>query len=158
MKKDFKPRRLLFIEKMLLKAKFPKLPKIELPKDEDIFIKLKRDEYDLMKKIASRQENYITQIKKQNEEINNLRDEIKDKENKRRKNASKVGAMQKHINRQELKIKALNEMMQAKEMQLNVLKKQNEMLQNKGKRKKDIESYKNYFQLRRELEKREKDE
>lgn len=87
-------RKLNIIEKFWLRLHFPKIPK-----ESDTYISIRKTDYQLMKNIIERQEKYITQIRKQNKEIEELKYTIKEKEFIRKKLAGKIGGMQKYINR-----------------------------------------------------------
>lgn len=147
-------------ERKKLQAKMPKIPQ---PKERKSLFKIvKTSEYELMKKSMERQTSYLTQIMDQFAEIKNMKEELqkinamlKIKETKRRKSASKIGGLQASLNSQRQKNDVLLEMLKEKDVELDVKEKEVEMLRNKGKRKKNIESYKNYFEARKELEKKE---
>lgn len=143
------PNKISFIEKIFLRLQFPKIPK-------EKFVKIKISEYELMKKMSSKIKNYITQIQEQNKEINDLKEKIKDVESKRKKNASKIGGLQTKLNNEIKKNLLLQKIITENQETIKLQEAEIGMLKNKGKRKKDIESYKNYFQTRKELEKREK--
>jgi hypothetical protein len=87
-------RKLGVIEKFWLRIQFPRIPK-----ENDIFVKIPKANLKLMKALISREESFITQIHKQNKEIEDLKYQLKEKEQKRRKTAGKVGGMQKYINK-----------------------------------------------------------
>lgn len=136
----------------------PKIPQ----ERKSLFKIVKTSEYELMKKSMERQTSYLTQIMDQFAEIKNMKEELqkinamlKIKETKRRKSASKIGGLQASLNSQRQKNNVLLEMLKEKDVELDVKEKEVEMLRNKGKRKKNVESYKNYFEARKELEKKE---
>lgn len=87
-------RKLGVIEKFWLRIQFPRIPK-----DTDIYTNVRKTDLKLMKTLISREESFITQIHRQNKEIEDLKYQLKEKEQKRRKIAGKVGGMQKYINR-----------------------------------------------------------
>lgn len=145
-------------ERKKLQAKMPKIPQ----ERKSLFKIVKTSEYELMKKSMERQTSYLTQIMDQFAEIKNMKEELqkinamlKIKETKRRKSASKIGGLQASLNSQRQKNDVLLEMLKEKDVELDVKEKEVEMLRNKGKRKKNVESYKNYFEARKELEKKE---
>lgn len=145
-------------ERKKLQRQLPKIPQ----ERKSLFKIVKTSEYELMKKSMERQTSYLTQIMDQFAEIKNMKEELqkinamlKIKETKRRKSASKIGGLQASLNSQRQKNDALLEMLKEKDVELDVKEKEVEMLRNKGKRKKNVESYKNYFEARKELEKKE---
>lgn len=87
-------RKLGVIEKFWLRIQFPRIPK-----ENDIFVKIPKANLKLMKALISREKSFITQIHEQNKEIEDLKYQLKEKEQKRRKIAGKVGSMQRYINR-----------------------------------------------------------
>lgn len=72
--------------------KFPKIPSSE-------YIKIRKTDYELMKKMVERQDNYARQIMDLTKELNELKELLFLKEEQRRKLAGKIGGMKKHINR-----------------------------------------------------------
>lgn len=145
-------------ERKKLQRQLPKIPQ----ERKSLFKIIKTTEYELMKKSMERQTSYLTQIMDQFAEIKNMKEELqkinamlKIKETKRRKSASKIGGLQASLNSQRQKNDVLLEMLKEKDVELDVKEKEVEMLRNKGKRKKNVESYKNYFEARKELEKKE---
>ena len=145
-------------ERKKLQKQLPKIPQ----ERKSLFKIVKTSEYDFMKKSMERQASYLTQIMDQFAEIKNMKEELqkinamlKIKEDKRRKSASKIGGLQASLNSQRQKNDVLLEMLKEKDIELDVKEKEVEMLRNKGKRKKNVESYKNYFEARKELEKKE---
>lgn len=145
-------------ERKKLQKQLPKIPQ----ERKSLFKIVKTSEYELMKKSMERQTSYLTQIMDQFAEIKNMKEELqkinamlKIKETKRRKSASKIGGLQASLNSQRQKNDVLLEMLKEKDVELDVKEKEVEMLRNKGKRKKNVESYKNYFEARKELEKKE---
>lgn len=145
-------------ERKKLQRQLPKIPQ----ERKSLFKIVKTSEYEFMKKSMERQASYLTQIMDQFAEIKNMKEELqkinamlKIKETKRRKSASKIGGLQASLNSQRQKNDVLLEMLKEKDVELDVKEKEVEMLRNKGKRKKNVESYKNYFEARKELEKKE---
>lgn len=141
--------------------------------------------YELLEKIAERTDNYISQIKtdiKKIDSLNNKIEELEDlvknitilfqeKENQRRKNASKVGGLQTSLNKEKTKTKELlenqvilentinekNDKMELKDLEIKAKDAEIQMLRGKGK-KKNVEDYKNFVECRKELEKRSRSE
>ena len=74
--------------------KFPKIPSSE-------YIKIIKNDYELMKKIVERQDNFATQIMNQNKEIERLNEELSTIKEKNKKLIGKIGGMKKYINRLE---------------------------------------------------------
>lgn len=141
------------------------LNKIGYPRGEAEYIKIKKIEYDLMKKMAERQDNYAKQIMDQTKEIDILNTKLLKEITSKKHYSGKCGGLTKQVNKLIKKNKLLleenerlNNIIEKLDNTISVKGLEIEMLKNKGKRKKDIESYKNYFQARKELEKREKNE
>lgn len=139
--------------------------------------------YNLLERIAERTDNYLNQIKNDFEKIDSLNNKIEElentikiiinlfqeKENQRRKNASKVGGLQTSLNKEKTKTKELLEnqvilenkinekdnKMELKDLEIKTKDAEIKMLRGKGK-KKNIEDYKNFVECRKELEKRKK--
>lgn len=88
------PNKLGAFQKFWLRLKFPKIPS-----KDGTMISIKKDEYNLMKNILNREECYINQIRQQNIKIKKLEEMLKQKEKQRRKLASKIGGMQKEMNK-----------------------------------------------------------
>ena len=127
-KDNARDKRLNLFDRVRLKMMMPNLDKYkrkysdEIGPDEE-YILVKQSEYDLMKKITERQDNYIEQIKINNKEIQKQQDEINDlstsvetvleqlkiKEFERRKNAGKAGGLQKSLNQEKDKTEKLKE-------------------------------------------------
>lgn len=76
----------------MFRLKFPKIPSSE-------YIKIRKTDYELMKKMVERQDNYVKQIMDLTKELNEIKEEITQKEEQRRKLAGKIGGMKKYINR-----------------------------------------------------------
>lgn len=87
-------RKLNIIEKIWLRLHFPKIPK-----ESDTYISIRKTDYELMKKMVERQDNYVKQIMDLTKELNEIKEEIIQKEEQRRKLAGKIGGLKKHINR-----------------------------------------------------------
>lgn len=141
--------------------------------------------YQLLEKIAERTDNYLNQIKNDFEKIDSLNNKIEEledlvknitilfqeKENQRRKNASKVGGLQTSLNKEKNKAKELlkykvilenkidenKNKMELKDLEIKAKDAEIQMLRGKGK-KKNVEDYKNFVECRKELEKRSRSE
>lgn len=139
--------------------------------------------YGLLEKIAERTDNYISQIRTDIKKIDSLNSEIEElkelvknitilfqeKENQRRKNASKVGGLQNSLNKEKIKTKELledkvflentinekNYEMELKDLEIKAKDAEIRMLRGIGK-KKNVEDYKNFVECRKELERRYK--
>ena len=72
--------------------KFPRIPSSE-------YVKIRKTDYELMKKMVERQDNYVNQIMDLSKELNKVKDELMKKEEQRRKLAGKIGGMKKYINK-----------------------------------------------------------
>lgn len=140
--------------------------------------------YNLLERIAERTDNYLNQIKNDFEKIDSLNNKIEEledlvknitilfqeKENQRRKNASKVGGLQTSLNKEKNKAKELlkykvilenkidenKNKMELKDLEIKAKDAEIQMLRGKGK-KKNVEDYKNFVECRKELEKRLKE-
>lgn len=137
------------------KLRFPKIPLSE-------YVKVRKTDYELMKKMVERQDNFSIQIMKQTKEISSLKTQLENKEAEKKHYSGKCGGLTKQVNRLTMKNdlllnenNRLCEIIDKLHKEISVKDLEIEMLKNKGKRKKDVESYKNYFQARKELEKRE---
>lgn len=120
--------------------------------------------YELLEKMVERQDNYIENIKLNNKKIDELKEktnkileELKIKEDKRRKLASKVGGLQASLNNQKEKNSIILENLELKTLEADLKNKEILMLRNKDKKNKNIEDYKNYFEGRKEILKRMKE-
>ena len=177
-----KPKRLSFFDRVRLKMMMPNLKKYKVKysdknKPDEEFILVKKAEYELMKKVTERQDNYIEQIKINNKEIQNQQDEIsnlsssieevleqlKIKESERRKAAGKAGGLTASLNKERekkeqlLQDKAkLENTIELNELEIKKRDAEIKILTGKG-RKKNIEDYKNYRECRHELEKRKRE-
>lgn len=148
-------------ERKKLQKQLPKIPQ----ERKSLFKIVKTSEYELMKKSIERQPSYLTQImeqfnklEKMEEQLAKINEALKIKETKRRKTASKIGGLQTSLNTQREKNEELLKLISEKDEEIELKTKEVEMLKNKGKRKKDVESYKNYFEVRKKLEDKEKNE
>lgn len=74
--------------------RFPKIPLRE-------YIKIRKTDYELMKKMVERQDNYVKQIMDLTKELNEVKEKLLHTEEQRRKLAGKIGGLQKFINRLE---------------------------------------------------------
>lgn len=88
------PKKMGFFEKHWLSFKFP-----ALPEENRKYITIKMGEYNYMKQVIERIEKFLTQIDQSNKRIKNLEEQLKIKEQQRRKIAGKVGGMQKEMNK-----------------------------------------------------------
>lgn len=141
--------------------------------------------YQLLEKIAERTDNYISQIRSDIKKIDSLNIKIEEleilvkditilfqeKENQRRKNASKIGGLQTSLNKEKIKTKELlehqvilqnkitekDDKMELKDLELKAKDAEIQMLRGIGK-KKNVEDYKNFVECRKELEKRSRSE
>ena len=88
-----------------LNKMFPDLEKFKKKKEREDKAKKFRlriidvNRLDFLEKLAKRVEGYLTQIKNQNKEIEELKEKVKEKEYARRKLAGKIGGMRKEINK-----------------------------------------------------------
>ena len=178
---DKEAKKLNWFDKLRLKAMMPNLKKYRRKysdglKSEDNYVLIKRTDYELMQKMVDRQDNYLAQIKMNNEEIGKLRDtnedmvsmvkdtlkQLKLKEEARRKNASKIGALTTNYNKEKRKTEELlntvNELEDTiKLQQLEIEKKdvQNKILKNTGKQK-QLDDYKKLQELNQDIQKHKK--
>lgn len=153
------------IDRIVFALTLPDIPSKNDLGREGPFKVIKTKNYNLMKNIIDGIPGYTTQIRNQNaeikdlkEEINGLKEILEKTEKARRKNASSIGGLKTSLNLNKKKNKELLNELSDKEFELDLKNKEIEMLKNKGKRNKNLESYKNYFQARKELEKREKND
>lgn len=143
------------------------------------------DKQDFLEKLEVRVKRYLMQLsqnfKKLEEkddkieqlinEVKEIKENFKIKEESRRKIAGKVGGLQKSLNKEKIKTKELlenkidledtitkrEEVIELKELELKVKNAEIQMLRGNGK-KKNVEDYKNFVECRHELEKRKKNE
>lgn len=76
------------------KLRFPKIPSSE-------YLKIRKTDYELMKKMVERQDNYAKQILDLIKELDKTKEQLLKKEEQRRKLASRIGGLKKHISRLE---------------------------------------------------------
>lgn len=175
---DKEAKKLNWFDKLRLKAMMPNLKKYKRKysdglKPEDNYVLIKRTDYELMQKMVDRQDNYLAQIKMNNEEIGKLRDtnedmvgvvkdtlsQLKQTEQARRKNASKIGGLTTSLNKEKNKTKELLDTVseledEIKLKQLEIEKKdvQNKILKNTGKQK-QLDDYKKLQELNQDIQK-----
>ena len=178
---DKEAKKLNWFDKLRLKAMMPNLKKYKRKysdglKPEDNYVLIKRTDYELMQKMVDRQDNYLAQIKINNEEIGKLRDtnedmvgvvkdtlnQLKQTEQARKKNACKIGGLTTSLNKEKNKTKKLlntvNELEDTiKLQQLEIEKKdvQNKILKNTGKQK-QLDDYKKLQELNQDIQKHKK--
>ena len=162
-KKRIEVRKPNIIDRIVFALTLPDIPS----KDdrEGPFKILKTKEYNLMKKMVDRIPGYTTQLQTQNTELQiqselltQKDEELITKEKQRMKLIAKVGGLTTSLRREKNKNEELVKVLADKEIEIDIKDKEIEMLKNKGKRKKNVESYKNYFEARKELEKREQND
>ena len=172
-------RKLTFFERVWLRALMPNLKKYKRQyskglKEEDNYVILNRNEFELMKKMVDRQDNYINQIKMNIEELNKLKESnnemneliietlnnLNSKERARRKIAGKVGGLTAKLNNEKKENKMLLDKVfelesanKLQEIELEKAKIQNKILKDTGK-KKQIEDYKKLNELNEDIKKR----
>lgn len=137
---------------------------------------------DFLEKLEDRVKGYLTQLseqfkelRKRDDKIEVLTNEIKEiklilgeKEDARRKTASKVGGLQKSLNKEKDKTKMLlnyqlelekelDSTREIKDLEIKTKDAEIKMLRGKDK-KRDVEDYKNYMDCRKELERRKKND
>jgi len=175
-----KPKKLNWLDKLRLKM-IPNLKKYKRKysdelKENDNYILVKAADYELMQKMVDRQDNYLAQIKMNNEEIGKLRDtnedmldyindtlnQLKVSERARKRNASKIGALTTNYNREKRKneelLNTVNELEDAiKLQQLESDKKdvQISILKQTGKQK-QMEDYKKLQEITKDINKHKK--
>lgn len=76
------------------KLRFPKIPTSE-------YVKIRKTDYELMKKMVERQDNYAKQILDLIKELNKTKEQLFKKEEQRRRLASRIGGLKRHISRLE---------------------------------------------------------
>ena len=112
--------------------------------------------YELLEKMVERQDNYIENIKLNNKKIDELKEktnkileDLKIKEDKRRKNASKIGGLKTSLNKEKTKTKELldnqiilenkinekDNKMELKDLEIKTKDAEIKMLRGKGKKK-----------------------
>lgn len=119
-----------------------------------------RTRYELLEKIKDRTDNYIEQIKLMHQKIDNIERQFEELEEKllicehaRREGIGRAGGLKASLNRTKNKLKKLEHENNITEQKLKVKEEEVKILRSK---KHDVESYKNYFQSRKELERRER--
>lgn len=134
---------------------------------------IKRTDYELMQKMIDRQDNYLAQIKMNNEEIGKLRDvnedmvesvkdtlkQLKLKEDARRKNACKIGGLTTSLNKEKKekeelqnKIDDLQSEVELHKLEAEKKDTQIKILKNAGKQK-QLDDYKKLEELTKDIEK-----
>ena len=180
-KNEEEVKKLNFFERAWLRAMMPNLKKYkkkysEELTNEDNYVVLNRQDYELMKKMIDRQDNYINEIKINVEEIEKLKEEkekliflisefkvkIKNKETERRKTAGKVGGITAKLNNMKKENKILLEkffelenILETKDFELEKERLQNKILKDNGK-KKQIEDFKKLVELNKDIKKHKK--
>lgn len=175
---DKETKKLNWLDKLRLKMMMPNLKKYKRKysdglKPEDNYVLVKRTDYELMQKMVDRQDNYLAQIKMNNEEIGKLRDVNKDMvesvketleklhlvEVARRKHAGRIGGLVTNYNREKKKTeKLLNTVNELEDnirlQQLESEKKdmQIKLLKNTGKQK-QLDDYKKLQELNQDIQK-----
>lgn len=127
-KNKVEAKKISLLDRVRLKAMLPKLDKHkrkysdEKSPDEE-YVLVKQSEYELMKKVVERQDNYIEQIKINNKEIQKQQDKINDlslsientleklnlAESARRKSAGKAGGLTAKLNSEKKENEKLKE-------------------------------------------------
>jgi len=143
------------------------------------------DKQQFYEKMATRLEGYLTQLSNQFKElkeknnkidelifqVNEIKEVLEIKEESRKKTASKVGGLQKSLNKEKTKVCMLlnhkidlenviekkEEELDIKELELKTKNAEIKMLRGKGKTR-NVEDYKNYVECRHELERRKNNE
>lgn len=143
------------------------------------------DKQQFYEKMATRLEGYLTQLSEQFKElkeknnkideliyeINEIKEVLEIKEESRKKTASKVGGLQKSLNKEKTKVSMLlnhkldlenviekkDEELDIKELELKTKNAEIKMLRGRGKTR-NVEDYKNYVECRHELERRKNGE
>ena len=171
-------KKLNWLDKLRLKMMMPDLKKYKRKysdelQEDDHYVLVKRTDYELMQKMVDRQDNYLTQIKMNNEEIGKLRDtnedmvgvvkdtlnQLKQTEQARKKNACKIGGLTTSLNKEKKKteelLNTMNEMENTiKLQQLEIEKRevQNKILKNTGKQK-QLDDYQKLVELNKDIQK-----
>lgn len=178
---DKEAKKLNWFDKLRLKAMMPNLKKYKRKysdglKSEDNYVLIKRTDYELMQKMVDRQDNYLAQIKMNNEEIGKLRDinedmvesvkdtlkQLKLKEEARRKNASKIGALTTNYNKEKRKteellntVTELEDTIKLQQLESEKKDVQIKLLKNAGKQK-QLDDYKKLQELNQDIQKHKK--
>lgn len=171
-------RKLTFFERAWLRTLMPDLKKYKRQyskglNDEDNYVILNRNEFELMKKMVDRQDNYINQIKMNIEELNKLKqtnDEMNEliketlshlnsKEKARRKIAGRVGGLTAKLNSEKKENKMLLDRVfelesanKLQKIELEKAKIQNKILKDTGK-KKQMDDFKKLSELNEDIKK-----
>ena len=112
--------------------------------------------YELMEKIVERQDNYIEQIKKANKEIDSLKSLLKIKNKSLHLLSSRVGGMSNSNQKKQTKIEKLQDDLKEAISENMQLKESLKFYQKYGKENPKLEKVKNYYLLRKEVERRSK--
>lgn len=112
--------------------------------------------YELMEKIVERQDNYIEQIKKANKEIDNLKSLLEIKNKSLHLLSSRVGGMSNSNQKKQTKIEKLQDDLKEAISENIQLKENLKFYQKYGKENPKLEKVKNYYLLRKEVERRKK--
>lgn len=112
--------------------------------------------YELMEKIVERQDNYIEQIKKANKEIDSLKSLLEIKNKSIHFLSSRVGGMSNSNQKKQTKIEKLQDDLKEAISENMQLKESLKFYQKYGKENPKLEKVKNYYLLRKEVERRSK--
>lgn len=171
-------KKLSWLDKLRLKAMMPNLKKYKRKysdglKPEDNYVLVKRTDYELMQKMVDRQDNYLAQIKMNNEEIGKLRDVNKDMvesvketleklhlvEVARRKHAGRIGGLVTNYNREKKKteellntVNELEDTIRLQQLESEKKDTQIKILKNVGKQK-QLDDYQKLVELSKDIEK-----
>ncbi|MBR0471730.1 MAG: hypothetical protein IJI98_03410 [Methanosphaera sp.] len=167
-------KKLNWLDKLRLKMMMPNLEKYKRKysdelTEEDNYVLVKRTDYELMQKMVDRQDNYLTQIKMNNEEIGKLKDtnedmveivkdtlkQLKLKEEARKRNASKIGALTTNYNRVKAQNEELKDNLELEKLESEKKDVQIKILKNIGKQK-QMDDYKKLEELNRDIQKHKK--
>lgn len=183
MKKNNEVRKLNIFEKTYIRLHFPNLKKYKKRQEHENSQKKFRirivdvNRLEFLEKLPKRLEGYLKQLNdnfgtlKSNEErINNLDNKVtkafemlEEKEHQRRKTAGKVGGLTASLNREKEKTEQLLEdkitlenTIEIQQKEIDLKEQEINILRNRGQ-KQDIEAYKTFFQSRKELERRKRE-
>lgn len=183
MKKNNEVRELNIFEKTYIRLHFPNLKKYKKRQEHENSQKKFRirivdvNRLEFLEKLPKRLEGYLKQLNdnfgtlKSNEErINNLDNKVtkafemlEEKEHQRRKTAGKVGGLTASLNREKEKTEQLLEdkitlenTIEIQQKEIDLKEQEINILRNRGQ-KQDIEAYKTFFQSRKELERRKRE-
>lgn len=112
--------------------------------------------YELMEKIVERQDNYIEQIKKATKEIDSLKSLLEIKNKSLHLLSSRVGGMSNSNQKKQTKIEKLQDDLKEAISENMQLKESLKFYQKYGKENPKLEKVKNYYLLRKEVERRNK--